>query len=157
MAQTHKKSDTPAADALTGFSALGASFLPLADGQGDTHISCLHLETGGKVESPSLSHAAALLIVHGRVTIEQAPGPRIHFSGGMGAVFEQNEPYTLKSETNAIILIVESQQLTAQARAISTPQRIEGATWPSDTLLHEERHSQTAQQRLDQSSPRGPP
>ena len=53
----------------------------------------------------------------------------------MGAVFEQNEPYTLKSETEAIILIVESQQLTAHARAISTPQRIEGATWPSDPLI----------------------
>jgi hypothetical protein len=49
-------------------------------------------------------------------------------------VFEQNEPYTLKSETDAIVLIVESQQLTAHARAISTPQRIEGATWPSDSL-----------------------
>ena len=125
----------PAADPLEAFDAAGASFLPLADGQGDIHISCLHLETGGNVESPSLSHAAALLIVHGRVTIEQAPGPRIHFSGGMGAVFEQNEPYTLKSETDAIILIVESQQLTAHARAISTPQRIEGATWPSDSLV----------------------
>jgi redox-sensitive bicupin YhaK (pirin superfamily) len=125
---------SPAADPLKAFDASGASFLPLADGEGDTHISCLHLEMGGKVESPSLSHAAALLIVHGRVTIEQSPGPRIHFSGGMGAVFEQNEPYTLKSETDAIVLIVESQQLTAHARAISTPQRIEGATWPSDSL-----------------------
>ena len=125
----------PAADPLKGFGAAGAYFLPLADGEGDTHISCLHLEMGGKIESPSLSHAAALLIIHGRVTIEQAPGPRIHFSGGMGAVFEQNEPYTLKSETEAIILIVESQQLTAHARAISTPQRIEGATWPSDPLI----------------------
>ena len=69
-------------------------FLPLADGEGDTHISCLHLETGGKVES----HATALLIVHGRVTIEQSPGPRIKFSGGMGAMFQQNK---LNSETNA--------------------------------------------------------
>jgi hypothetical protein len=49
-------------------------------------------------------------------------------------VFEQNEPYTLKSDTGAIILIVESLELTAHTRAISTPQRIEGATWPSDSL-----------------------
>jgi hypothetical protein len=49
-------------------------------------------------------------------------------------VFDPNEPYTLKSETDAIVLIVESQDLTAHARAISTPQRIEGATWPSDSL-----------------------
>ena len=53
-----------ATDALTGFSATGASFLPLADGHGDTHISCLHLEMGGKIEAPSISHAAALLLVH---------------------------------------------------------------------------------------------
>jgi hypothetical protein len=69
------------------------------------------------------------------VTIEQNPGPRIKVSGGMGAVFSPNEPYTLKSDTGAIILIIESQQLTAHARAISTPQRIEGATWPSDSLV----------------------
>jgi redox-sensitive bicupin YhaK (pirin superfamily) len=125
----------PAADPLSAFSASGASFLPLADGEGDTHISCLHLEMGGKIEAPSISHAAALLIVHGRVTIEPAPGPRIKFSGGMGAMFEQNEPYTLKSDTGAILLIVESQELKAHARAISTPQRIEGATWPSDNVI----------------------
>ena len=124
----------PAADRLEAFDAAGAYFLPLADGQGDTHISCLHLEMDGKVESPSLSHATALLIVHGRVTIEQSPGPRIHFSGGMGAVFSPNEPYTLSTDTGAILLIIEAQQLTAHARAISTPQRIEGATWPSDSL-----------------------
>jgi hypothetical protein len=50
---------SPAADPLKGFDASGASFLPLADG--GTHISCLHLEMDGKVESPSLTHATALL------------------------------------------------------------------------------------------------
>jgi hypothetical protein len=125
----------PAADPLAAFDAAGASFLPLADGEGDTHISCLHFEKGGKIDAPSITHAAALLIVHGRVTIEQSPGPRIHFSGGMGAVFEQNEPDTLSTETGAVILIFESQQLTAHARAISSPQRIEGATWPSDNVV----------------------
>ncbi len=123
-----------AADPLKGFDASGASFLPLADGQGDTHISCLHLEMGGKVEAPSIPHAAALLVVHGRVTIESDIGARIKFSGGMGAVFSPNEPYTLKPETAAILLLVECQELTAHARAISTLQRIEGATWLSDSL-----------------------
>jgi redox-sensitive bicupin YhaK (pirin superfamily) len=123
-----------ATDPLKGFGSAAASFLPLADGQGDTHISCLHLEIGGKIEAPSISHAAALLVVHGRVTIESDVGARIKFSGGMGAVFSPNELYTLKSDTGAILLIVESQELTAHARGISTPQRIEGATWPSDSL-----------------------
>jgi len=121
-----------ASDPLESFDATGASFLPLADGQGDTHISCLHLEIGGKIEAPSITHAAAILVVHGRVTIESDIGARIKFSGGMGAVFSPNEPYTLKSETGAILLIVESQEITAHTRAISTPQRIAGATWPGD-------------------------
>jgi hypothetical protein len=46
-----------------GLDSSGARFLPLADGTGDTHISCLHLEQGAR------SHAATLLVVHGRITI----------------------------------------------------------------------------------------
>jgi hypothetical protein len=118
---------------LNSLGSSSAFFLPLADGQGDTHISCLHLDMNGKIEAPSITHAAALLVVHGRITIEpHDTHARINIHAGMGAVFTPNEPYALKSETGAIVLIVESQELTATARAISTPQRIEGATWPGD-------------------------
>jgi hypothetical protein len=54
-----------ATDPLNSLGASSASFLPLADGQGDTHISCLHLEMNGKIEAPSITHAATLLVVHG--------------------------------------------------------------------------------------------
>jgi redox-sensitive bicupin YhaK (pirin superfamily) len=129
-----------AADPLKAFGAAAAapavSFLPLADGEGDTHISCLHLEMGGKIEAPSITHAAALLVVHGRLTIETpTPQIRIDLHAGSGCIVEEDEAYSLKSEEGAILLIVESKELTAHARAISTPQRIAGATWPSDTLL----------------------
>jgi hypothetical protein len=53
----------------------------------------------------------------------------------MGVVLEMNEAYSLKSEEGAILLIVESDHLLVSERAISTPQRIEGATWPSDSLF----------------------
>jgi mannose-6-phosphate isomerase-like protein (cupin superfamily) len=126
-----------ATDPLKGFGAMGASFLPLADGQGDTHVSCAHLEAGATINAPSLTHAAALLVVHGRMTITSEHGePRntdIH--SGMGIVVARGEPYSFKSDSGAILLIVESQELTAHARAISTPQRIEGATWPSDSVI----------------------
>jgi hypothetical protein len=49
-----------ATDPLESFDAAGANFLPLADGQGDNHISCLHLEMGGKIETPSITYATAL-------------------------------------------------------------------------------------------------
>ena len=126
----------PATDPLEYFGAAGARFLPIADGQGDTHVSCLHLDMGGRIEAPPTSHATLILIVHGRVTIQIMDiGVGINFFAGMGAVLSQNEPYTLKADTAAILLLVESEQLTAHIRAISTPQRIEGATWPSDSYF----------------------
>jgi hypothetical protein len=71
----------------------------------------------GKIEAPSITHAAALLVVHGRVTIEpDDTQARIHIHAGMGAVFEPNEPYTLKSDTGAFVLIIESQELAPHAR-----------------------------------------
>jgi len=124
-----------ATDPLKGFGSFAASFLPLADGQGDTHLSCLHLEIGGKIQAPSISHSAALLCIHGCLSVKTPiPETQINLHAGMGAVFSPNEPYTLKSDIGAILLIVESQELTAHSRAISTPQRIAGATWPGDTL-----------------------
>ena len=33
-----------AADALTTFDATDAHFLPLLEGQGNSHLSCLHLD-----------------------------------------------------------------------------------------------------------------
>jgi redox-sensitive bicupin YhaK (pirin superfamily) len=124
-----------ATDQLKGFSASAARFVPLADGTGDTHISCLHLEKGANVNAPSISHGATLLVVHGRITITTHIDARIQFAGGMGVVFTDHEPYTIESDAGAIVLIVEATDLKPHARGISTPQRIAGQTWPSDSLL----------------------
>jgi len=43
-----------ATDPLTSFGASGARFLPLADGSGDTYVSCLHLERGARITAPSI-------------------------------------------------------------------------------------------------------
>jgi hypothetical protein len=128
-----------AADPLKTFAATNAAsavtFLPLADGEGDSHISCVHIERNAIVPSPSTTHAAAILVVHGRITVETAtPQIRMDLHAGMGAVLKRHEAYSLNSEEGAILLIVEAQELTAHARAISTPQRIAGATWPADRV-----------------------
>jgi redox-sensitive bicupin YhaK (pirin superfamily) len=116
-----------ATDPLRSFDSSGPSFLPLADGNGNSHISCLHLERNAKVSSPSLTRAAALLVVHGRITVETQPQIRIDLHTGSGCIVEKSEAHSLKSDEGAILLIVESEELTAHARAMSTPQRIAGA------------------------------
>jgi hypothetical protein len=120
-----------ATDPLEGFDAAVANFLPLAECLGNGQISCLHLEMCGKVDSPSIIHAAALMVVHGSLTVTtEVPFIRIDVHAGMGCVLDQQEAYSLKSEEGAIVIIVESEALSADKRAISSPNRIAGATWP---------------------------
>jgi hypothetical protein len=124
-----------AADRLQGFGSKGVRFLPLADGSGESHIGCVHLAPGATIEAPSLTHAAALLVVHGRVSIKnEDPFIKIQVHAGMGCVFERHEPYSLQCATGAVLLIVESHELKAHRRGISTPGRIAGQRWPSDSV-----------------------
>jgi redox-sensitive bicupin YhaK (pirin superfamily) len=113
--------------------AVDAHFVPLSDGHGDTHVSCVHLDPGATINAPSLTHAAALLVVHGQITITSERGqPRstdIH--AGMGVVVGREEACSFKSDTGAILIIAEAEQLIAHKRGISTPERITGATWPT--------------------------
>jgi mannose-6-phosphate isomerase-like protein (cupin superfamily) len=126
-----------AADPLQAFDALGAFFLPLGLTEGNSQISCLHLERDGRIPSPSLTHAAALLVVHGRITVTiEIPYTQIDIYVGMGVVLEMNEAYSLKSEEGAILLIIEADRLLTSERAISTPQRIAGATWLGEETVN---------------------
>jgi len=44
-----------ATDPLKSFDAKGVHYVPLADGRGDTHLSCVHLEEGATINAPHLS------------------------------------------------------------------------------------------------------
>jgi hypothetical protein len=110
-----------ATDPLNDFGAKGVRFLPLADGTGDPHVSCAHLESGATIQAPSITHTAALLVVHGQISVITEHGARINILAGMGAIFDRNEPYTIESDTGAIILIVESDKLTGNPHRIRRP------------------------------------
>jgi hypothetical protein len=126
----------PAADPLETFDATAARFVPLMEGQGNSHVSCLHLDSNARIASPSLTHAAALLVVYGRITVTtQLPTIRMDIHAGMGCVFDAGELYTIESATGAIVIIVEADQLAAHERGISRPEPIAGARWPSDAVL----------------------
>jgi hypothetical protein len=123
-----------AADLLTAFDATGALFLPLMEGQGNSHVSCLHLDSNARIPSPSVTHAAALLVVHGRITVTtRSPTIRIEIHAGMGSVVDAGEMYSIESATGAIVIIIEADSLIAHERGISTP-RIAGARWPGDSV-----------------------
>ena len=118
---------------LAEFNSRGARFVPLADGDGDTHVSCIHLAAGAEISAPPLTHDSALLIVHGSVTVVVADsGAHLELSSGVGMVVEINEGYALKSSFGAILIVVESGWLEATELGISTPARIAGQRWPGE-------------------------
>jgi hypothetical protein len=115
--------------------ASGARYVPLADGFGTTHLSCLHLEPRAKIPEAPAGAATALLLVHGYgVLWTHHPSElRIDISPGMGFVFEAGARYSLQSRTGMIYLLVEATTLQATAAGISTPDRIRGQLWPGET------------------------
>lgn len=122
-----------ATDELNGrFRALGVGSVSLADGAGDTHLTCLHFVPGATVLAPPVTHDSALLIVFGKVNVMLDVGDRAFLSVGMGVIIEAGRHYSLQSPTGAIAIAVESQRLQATAHAISTPERIMGQHWPGE-------------------------
>jgi hypothetical protein len=122
-----------ATDPLTAFDAHGVGFLPLTDGSGNPHLGCAHLDPGATIAAPSLTHAVTLRVVHGRVTLStKEPETRLDLSGGVGAILQKGEGYSLTGDIGAILLILEADQLSAHPRGISSPDRIAGQSWPID-------------------------
>jgi hypothetical protein len=77
---------------LAEFNSRGARLVPLADGDGDTHVSCIHLAAGAEISAPPLTHDCALLIVHGSVTVIVASSDaHLELSSGVAMVVEIDE------------------------------------------------------------------
>ena len=76
-------------------------------------------------------------MVHGGITIPERAGAttNINIHAGMGIVVDAGEPYSFNSDRGAILLIIEAAELKPHARGISAPDRIAGATWPSDAVI----------------------
>jgi hypothetical protein len=123
-----------ATDPLREFRSRGARFVPLADGFGDTHVSCLQLVAGGRIPKLPLTQACALLIVRGDVVFTASMGSRLDLSAGTGLVMEAGGHCGLESRNGATLILVEVQLLEAHECGISTPQRIRGEGWPDEAL-----------------------
>lgn len=130
-----------AADRLDGFRARETALVNLANGEGTSQISCLHLARGAQVLEPPATHACALLLVHGRMTVTATnTGMRLAVEAGVGVTVEAGERYTLESETGAVVIAIDAQHIEPTPAGISTPGRIAGQRWPGE----DEPHSQAS-------------
>lgn len=133
-----------ATEPLQAFRSRRARFVPLANGAGENHLSCLHLQPGASVDDSPTTHAAALLVVHGEFTFKgPKPSCRIHYLLDMGCLVQAGEHYALESQDGAIILIVEADVLNAHTQGISSPERIASRPWPGDEPIGEAARNST--------------
>ena len=118
-----------AGDPLWGSGSRNVWFVPLAQSDEGTHVSCLHLAKGAMLNSLSLPSESAVLVIQGRASIF-TDHSRLDCSGGVGAMLKAHERLRIESEEGAIVRLIECRGLEATDIAISTPQRIAGQTWP---------------------------
>jgi hypothetical protein len=120
-----------ATDPLKQFFARGARFVPLADGFGDYHISCLHLTAAGRIPKLPMTQDCTLLIVQGDLVFESSePSCRLELSAGVGVVLEAGEQIGLESRKGGILILVQGHAMEAHECGVSTPQRIAAPRWP---------------------------
>lgn len=127
-----------ATDPVQGFCAHGVRVVPLADGAGqdETYLSCLHFDPGGWIADPPVVRDTAILVVSGKVVLIgiEPVDMRLDLSPGVGITLNADEAYRMKSDTGAIILVVEAERLEATRGGISTPERIMGQLWPGESM-----------------------
>jgi hypothetical protein len=119
-----------AADPLTAFGATDARFLPLAEA----------LDSNAIIVSPSVTHATALLIVYGRITVTTQPLKVGSTSKLYG--LRHRKRGTLQPEFGTGSHPAHRWVLTPYRPRTRHPHpdRIGGATWPVDLTAAAESH-----------------
>ena len=123
-----------ATDPIHGFGAHRVRHVALAAGQRDTDVtvSCYHLGAGGRIGDTPFVHDCVLLLVVGRLTFWWESKYPLDLSAGMGIVLSAGEPFVIEADEQAILVAVESPQLSSMPGGISTPTRIMGQRWPGE-------------------------
>ena len=95
--------------------------VPLARGDGDLQLYCVHLIPGTHIVDPSTTHDSAVLVVNGEVLLQEDVGCRTELLSGMGAIIKAGQSYRLECARGAIVLTLESRHLKGPEEGISAP------------------------------------
>lgn len=95
------------ARAISAYGALGAAAVHLADGSGDGHAYCIHLDPGGVIPRHVAGFDQLFLAVAGSGWAEGADGRRVTLATGEGVVFRKGEVHAKGSEAGMIALMVQ--------------------------------------------------
>ena len=117
----------------------GARFVPLADGTGASHVTCLHLAPGARIPKWPLPQDCTVLAVHGEATATTPRGTPVPLAGGVGVLLKAGKPWALESRKGAILILVECDELEAHPSGLSSAVRVHGSLWPDNRPVAEPR------------------
>ena len=95
------------------FNSVAASSVTLADGEGETHVYCLHFEPGGEIGVHPTGLPQLFLVIDGEGWACGGDGERVRLCAGQGAVFERGEQHAKGSESGMTALMVQIEKLGA--------------------------------------------
>jgi quercetin dioxygenase-like cupin family protein len=99
------------AQAITRFDSRGAFSVALANGAGEAHVYCVHLEPGGCIGEHVAGYCQLFLVVQGSGGAAGADGVRVALSAGDGVLIERGERHSKGSEPGMTALMLQVTEL----------------------------------------------
>jgi quercetin dioxygenase-like cupin family protein len=96
-----------AAQPITLFDSSGAFSVALADGNGEAHVYCVHIEPGGCIGAHDAGFGQLFLVVQGSGWAAGADGARVALRAGQGALFERGERHSKGSDEGMTVIMVQ--------------------------------------------------
>lgn len=99
------------AQPITLFDSTGAFSVPLADGSGEAHVYCVHMDAGGCIGEHPAGFSQLFLVVQGSGWAAGADGVRVPLPSGHGALIERGERHSKGSEDGMTAIMVQVAEL----------------------------------------------
>ena len=103
------------AQPITLFDSSGAFSVRLADGSGQAHVYCVHVEPGGCIGAHNAGFGQLFLVVAGAGWAAGADGVRVALRAGQGAFFERGELHSKGSDEGMTVIMVQVGELLPAA------------------------------------------
>ena len=94
-----------------------ASAIPLASGQGEAHIYCLHLDAGGEIGAHEAGFAQLFLVVEGSGWVSGPDGKRQLLGHGQGAFIARGDLHAKGTASGMIAIMVQLTDMTTTSEA----------------------------------------
>ncbi|MET0518069.1 MAG: hypothetical protein ABW005_04435 [Burkholderiaceae bacterium] len=97
------------------FASHGAGSVPLAQGEGESHVYAIHIEAGGLIGPHPAGFDQLFLIVQGAGWVSGADGVRQALASGQGAFIDSGELHAKGSDSGMLALMLQARHYRLKA------------------------------------------